>query len=53
MGIILTYAVNDRQSFNNIENWIKQINENASENAVSMLVCNKVLTKCLIVDGYR
>jgi small GTP-binding protein len=25
MGIILAYACNDRESFQNIENWIKQI----------------------------
>jgi Ras-related protein Rab-8A len=43
MGIIMTYAVNDRNSFSNIENWMKQIQENAAENASVMLVANKVV----------
>ena len=42
MGIIMTYAVNDRNSFNNIDNWMKQITEHASENVCIMLVANKV-----------
>ena len=41
----MTYAINDRQSFNNIENWMKQIQENAAENASVMLVANKVQFK--------
>jgi Ras-related protein Rab-8A len=32
MGIILTYAINDRETFQNIEMWMKQINQHASEN---------------------
>ena len=43
MGIVLAYAVDDEKSFNNIENWMKQIKENAGENTVSMLVGNKVI----------
>ena len=38
----MTYAVNDRQSFKNIDNWIKQIDEHASENVCLILVGNKV-----------
>lgn len=41
MGIILTYAVNDRTSFNDIENWIKQIKVHASSDVVKVLVGNK------------
>lgn len=41
MGIILTYACNDRESFKNIENWVKQINQNASEKVCKILVGNK------------
>jgi len=26
-GVVLVYSVTDRKSFNNMENWIKQINE--------------------------
>jgi len=41
MGIILAYAVNDRESFQNIENWMKQIKEHASEDVCKILVGNK------------
>ena len=41
MGIILTYAVDDRDSFKNIENWMRQIKLHASENVCRILVGNK------------
>lgn len=41
MGIILSYAVNDRESFQNIENWMKQIKDHASEDVCKILVGNK------------
>ena len=41
MGIILAYAVNDRDSFQNIENWIKQIKQHATEDVCKILVGNK------------
>jgi len=41
MGIILGYAVNDRESFQNVENWMKQIKEHASEEVCKILVGNK------------
>ena len=41
MGIIMTYAINDRQSFNSLENWARQIKTHASENVVKVLVGNK------------
>lgn len=41
MGIIMTYAVNDRNSFNNINNWMKQINEHALDHVCLLLVGNK------------
>ena len=40
-GIILTYAVNDRESFKNIERWLKQIKDNASEDVCKILIGNK------------
>jgi Ras-related protein Rab-8A len=42
MGIIMTYAVNDRSSFNAMENWLKQIKTHAAENVVKVLVANKI-----------
>lgn len=41
MGIILTYACNDRDSFNSIENWMKQIKQHANEKVCKVLVGNK------------
>ncbi len=42
MGIIMTYSVNDRSSFNAMENWLKQIKTHAAENVVKVLVANKI-----------
>lgn len=41
MGIILTYAIDDRTSFNEIENWMKQIKMHASSEVAKVLVGNK------------
>jgi len=32
MGILLVYDVTDEQSFNNIRNWMRQIQQHASDN---------------------
>jgi len=40
-GIILAYAVNDRESFEHIERWMKQIKEHANEDVCMILVGNK------------
>ncbi|CAD8193323.1 unnamed protein product [Paramecium pentaurelia] len=41
MGIILVYAVNNLESFQNIQNWMNQIKQNASESVIILLVANK------------
>jgi GTPase SAR1 family protein len=41
MGIILTYSIDERTSFNDIENWIKQIKTHANSDVVKILVGNK------------
>jgi len=50
MGIIMTYAINDRNSFNNINNWMKQIKEHALDHVCSLLVGNKKDVKDRVVD---
>ena len=40
-GIILTYDVTDENSFKNIRNWVKQIEQNAQNNVCRVLVGNK------------
>jgi len=41
MGIILAYAVDDRESFQNIESWMRQIKQHANENVCMTLVATK------------
>jgi Ras-related protein Rab-8A len=41
MGIILTYAIDDVDSFQDIQNWVKQIKMHASSDVVKVLVGNK------------
>jgi len=42
MGILLVYDVTDESSFNNIRNWIRNIEQHASDNVNKVLVGNKV-----------
>ncbi|XP_010543445.1 PREDICTED: ras-related protein RABE1d-like isoform X3 [Tarenaya hassleriana] len=41
MGILLVYDVTDESSFNNIRNWMKNIEQHASDNVDKILVGNK------------
>ncbi|XP_008429973.1 ras-related protein Rab-13 isoform X1 [Poecilia reticulata] len=41
MGIILVYDITDEKSFENIQNWMKSIKENASAGVSQMLIGNK------------
>ena len=41
MGIILVYSINDRRSFENIENWMKQILANTDNDTIVLLIGNK------------
>ncbi|CAM8961786.1 unnamed protein product [Rhodiola kirilowii] len=41
MGILLVYDVTDESSFNNIKNWIRNIEQHASDNVNKVLVGNK------------
>eukprot|EP00741_Cyanophora_paradoxa_P006104 tig00000983_g5919.t1 len=40
-GILLVYDVTDETSFNNIRNWIRNIDQHASENVNKILIGNK------------
>jgi len=46
MGVLLVYDVTDDKSFANIKNWIRNIEQHASENINKVLVGNK----CDLVD---
>lgn len=41
-GIILTYSITDRNSFENIERWITQIETNAPQNVSKVLIATKM-----------
>ncbi|KAI9297306.1 ras-domain-containing protein [Neoconidiobolus thromboides FSU 785] len=41
MGILLVYDVTDERSFNNIRNWIRNIEQHASEGVDRILIGNK------------
>ena len=40
-GVLLVYSVNDRKTFNSIENWVKQINESQPEGIAKLIIGNK------------
>ena len=40
-GVLAVYSVNDRKTFNSIENWIKQINDSQPEGIAKMIIGNK------------
>ena len=42
MGIVLVYDCTEEATFNNISNWLKQIETHASEGVAKVLVANKV-----------
>jgi small GTP-binding protein len=41
MGVLLVFSVDNRNSFNSVAVWMKQIETFAPENIPIMLVCNK------------
>ena len=41
MGIILVYDCTEESTFNNIQNWLKQIETHASSGVAKVLVANK------------
>lgn len=41
MGILLVYDVSDENSFLNVRNWMRQIDQNAAENVNRVLIGNK------------
>ncbi|KAL4376875.1 hypothetical protein GQ457_02G038970 [Hibiscus cannabinus] len=52
MGILLVYDVTDESSFNNIRNWIRNIEQHASDNVNKILVGNKADME-LYVDAWN
>lgn len=42
MGIILAYSVTDPNSFKNIADWMKQINERADPNVKKIIIATKI-----------
>ena len=42
MGIVLVYDCTEEATFNNIQNWLKQIDTHASSGVTKILVANKI-----------
>ena len=42
MGIMLVYDITNQKSFTNVTNWLRNIDQHASEDVVRILVGNKV-----------
>ncbi|GAM19695.1 hypothetical protein SAMD00019534_028700 [Acytostelium subglobosum LB1] len=54
MGILLVYDVTDEKSFGNIRNWIRNIEQHATESVKKMLIGNKCdLPEKKVVDTAR
>eukprot|EP00002_Diphylleia_rotans_P016839 TRINITY_DN326_c0_g1_i1.p1 TRINITY_DN326_c0_g1~~TRINITY_DN326_c0_g1_i1.p1 ORF type:complete len:206 (+),score=50.65 TRINITY_DN326_c0_g1_i1:81-698(+) len=53
MGILLVYDVTDERSFNNIRNWIRNIEQHATESVNKMLIGNKCDLENRAVDKAR
>ncbi|CAD8124944.1 unnamed protein product [Paramecium sonneborni] len=52
MGIILVFAVNDQETFNDIDKWMNQIKQHASDNIIKVLIGNKtdLPDRCITYD---
>lgn len=48
MGALLVYDVTDRNSFNHVPMWLKEVEENAEKDCLIMLVGNKV--RCCVTQ---
>ncbi len=40
-GVIFTYSISDRNSFNNMENWVNSVEENTGKQICKMILANK------------
>lgn len=51
MGIILAYDCTSEESFNNVRNWVRQIEVHANSNVEKILIGNKCdLTDKKLID---
>jgi GTPase SAR1 family protein len=48
VGALLVYDVTDRNSFNHVPMWLKEVEENAEKDCLIMLVGNKV--RCCVTQ---
>ena len=53
MGILLVYDSTEETTFNNIENWLRQIEEHAVPSVKKVLIANKVDCPDIKVDPAR
>ena len=53
MGIILVYDCTEEITFNNITNWLKQIEQHATDDVAKVLVANKTDLPNKVIDTDR
>lgn len=53
MGIILVYDCTEEQTFNNITQWLKQIEQHATDDVVKILVANKTDLPNKVIETER
>lgn len=41
IGVLIVYDINDKRSFDNIKNWLREVNIHASENICKFVIGNK------------
>ena len=51
MGIILVYDCTEESSFNNVRNWLKQIDQHAQSNVKKVIVANKCDKPDRVIDS--
>ena len=53
MGIVLVYDCTEEVTFNNITNWLKQIEQHASDDVMKILVDNKIDLPNRVIETER
>ena len=42
MGVFMVYDVTDQNSYNDVEQWLRKIDESAKQDLLKVLVANKI-----------
>ena len=53
MGIVLVYDCTEETTFNNITNWLKQIEQHATDDVMKVLIANKIDLPNRVIETER